>query len=47
MYIEIYVSVGLKCVPSSRIDVLLNRFPLYTIVSRDVTLFSEISAVAW
>ena len=29
----------------SRIDVLLNRLPLYTIVSRNVTFSSEISAV--
>ena len=43
------VSVGLKCVRMSRIDVLLNRLPLYTIVSRNVTsgvviicLFNEV-----
>ena len=45
------VSVGLKCVRTSRIDVLLNRLPLYTIVFRNVTFSSEISAlnliVAW
>ena len=39
------VSVALKCVLTSRIDVLLNLFPLYTIVSRNVTSFSELSAV--
>ena len=44
-YVYWNVSVGLKCVLTSRIDVLLNLFPLYTIVSRNVTSFSEISAV--
>ena len=39
------VSVGLKCVPTSRINMLLKLSPLYTIVSRNVTLSSEISAV--
>ena len=44
-YVYWNVSVGLKCVLTSRIDVLLNLFPLYTIVSRNVTSFSEISSV--
>ena len=44
-YVYWNVSVGLKCVLTPRIDVLLNLFPLYTIVSRNVTSFSEISAV--
>ena len=42
------ISVGLKCcVPTSRIDVLLDRFPLYTIVSRNVTLFSVVAWWLW
>ena len=45
------VSVGLKCIPMLRINMLLKLSPLYTIVSRNVTLSSEISAmnliVAW
>ena len=39
------VSVGLKCIPMLRINMLLKLSPLYTIVSRNVTLSSEISAV--
>ena len=39
------VSVGLKCVRTSRIDSLLNLSPLYTYVSRKVMSVSEISAV--
>ena len=47
MYKCVYwnVSVGLKCVPMTRINMLLKLSPLYTIVSRNVTLSSEISAV--
>ena len=39
------VSVGLKCVRTSRIDSSLNLSPLYTHVSRKVISVSEISAV--
>ena len=39
------VSVGLKCVRTSRIECLLNRSPLYTHVSKNVISVSEISAV--
>ena len=39
------VSVGLKCVRTSRMDSLLNLSPLYTHVSRKVISVSEISAV--
>ena len=39
------VSVGLNCrALTSRIDILLDRFPLYTIVSRNVTLFSAVAS---
>ena len=42
------ISVDLKCrVPTLRIDVLLDRFPLYTIVSRNVTLFSVVAWWLW
>ena len=37
--------MGLKCVSTSRIDVLLKPFPLYTIVSRNEILSSGFSAV--
>ena len=39
------VSVGLKCVFTSRIDWSLNLVPLYTIVSRNTVSLSDISAV--
>ena len=39
------VSVGLKCVRTSRIDSSLNLSPLYTHVSGKVISVSEISAV--
>ena len=39
------VSVGLKCVRTSRIACFLNRSPLYTHVSKNVISVSEISAV--
>ena len=39
------VSVGLKCVCTSRMDSLLNLPHLYTHVSRKVIYVSEISAV--
>ena len=39
------VSVGLKCVRTSRMDSFLNLSPLYTHVSRKVSSVSEISAV--
>ena len=39
------VSVGLKCVRTSRMDSLLNLSPLYTHVPRKVISVSEISAV--
>ena len=39
------VSVGLKCVRTSRIESSLNLKPLYTIVSKNVVSVSEISAV--
>lgn len=39
------VSVGLKCVCTSRIESLLNLTPLYTFVSKKVASVSEISAV--
>ena len=39
------VSVGLKCVCTSRIECFLNRSPLYTHVSKNVISVSEISAV--
>ena len=39
------VSVGLKCVRTSRMDSFLNLSPLYTHVSRKVISLSEISAV--
>ena len=39
------VSVGLKCVRTSRIDSSFNLSPLYTYVSRKVISVSEISAV--
>ena len=39
------VSVGLKCVRTSRMDSFLNLSPLYTHVSSKVISVSEISAV--
>ena len=39
------VSVGLKCVFTSRIDRSLNLVPLYTVVSRITVSVSDISAV--
>ena len=39
------VSVGLKCVRTSRMDSFLNLLPLYPHVSRKVISVSEISAV--
>ena len=39
------VSVGLKCVFTSRTDSVLNLSPLYTLVSKKVVSVSEISAV--
>ena len=39
------VSVGLKCVRTSRIECFLNRSPLYTHVSKNVISVSEILAV--
>ena len=39
------VSVGLKCVRTSRMDSFLNLSPLYMHVSRKVISVSEISAV--
>ena len=39
------VSMGLRCVGTSRIDILLNYSPLYTIVSRNEILSLEISPV--
>ena len=39
------VSVGLKCVRTSRIESLLNLTPLYTFVSKNVVSVSDISAV--
>ena len=39
------VSVGLKCVLTSRIECFLNRSPLYTHVSKNVISVSEISAL--
>ena len=39
------VSVGLKCVRTSRIQSLLNLTPLYTFVSTNVVSVSDISAV--
>ena len=39
------VSVGLKCVRTSRIEGSLKRSPLYTHVSKNVISVSEISAV--
>ena len=39
------VSVGLKCVSTSRTDSVLNLSPLYTLVSKKVVSVSEISAV--
>ena len=39
------VSVGLKCVRTSRIETLLNLTPLYTFVSKNVVSVSDISAL--
>ena len=39
------VSVGLKCVRTSRIESLLNLTPLYTFVSKNVVSVSDISVV--
>ena len=39
------VSVGLKCVRTSRMDSFLNLSPLYANVSRKVVSVSEISTV--
>ena len=39
------VSVGLKCLRTSRIEWFLNRSPLYTHVSKNVISVFEISAV--
>ena len=39
------VSVGLKCVRTSRIESFLNLTPLYTFVSKNVVSVSDISAV--
>ena len=39
------VSVGLKCVRTSRIECFLNRSPLYTHVPKNIISVSEISAV--
>ena len=39
------VSVGLKCVFTSRIDRSLNLMPLYNVVSRITVSVSDISAV--
>ena len=39
------VSVGIKWVPSLKIDLLLSLSPLFTIVSRNEILFSGIFAV--
>ena len=43
--IEIFVSLGLKCVRTSRIESLLNLTPFYTFVSKNVVSVSDISAV--
>ena len=39
------VSVGLKCVRTSKIESLSNLTPLYTFVSKNVVSVSDISAV--